>query len=128
MSVKITKRWLKKHKACCSDKDMQAAEEIGDPIAIIKKLFEGNRYKDAIWLITMLFTKKQNVELALFAARQVVPFFEKEFPRLAKYLANKITKKEYSTAATDAYYAATTYDAYAIKATIIEYGIKGIKQ
>ena len=110
--MKITKKWLKKHKACCSETDMNRAEkELNGDIALIcDALLKENRFDDASWLITQNMNKKQCIEYAIFAAKQVIDIFEKEYPkdkrpRLAieaaeKYLKNPCKKTKDAAACT----------------------------
>jgi aminopeptidase N len=79
---KVTKRWLKKMNACCSESDMDRAEKNlkGNIVLITKTLLAEDRFSDANWLVTRLMNKKQNVQCAIFAAEQVLPIFEEKYP------------------------------------------------
>jgi len=62
--MKITKKWLKKYKACCSETDMDRAEKElkGDINLICNTLLKENRFDDANWILTKAMTKKQRVQ------------------------------------------------------------------
>jgi len=81
--MKVTKKWLKEKRACCSEKDMDRAEKDlkGDIKLITKALLKENRFSDANWLLTELMDKKQCVEYAVFAAKQVLHIFEERYPK-----------------------------------------------
>ena len=80
--MKITKEWLLQHKACCSKEDMNRAEKElkGDITLICNTLLKESRFSDANWVIIQAMTKKQGIEYAIFAAKQVLDIFEKEYP------------------------------------------------
>jgi len=81
--MKITKKWLLQHKACCSKEDMDRAEKElkGDITLICDALLKEDRFDDANWLIVKFMNKKQGVQYAIFAAKQVLNIFEKEYPQ-----------------------------------------------
>jgi len=92
--MKITLKWLKKHGACIAGKVAFAAQEERDGIAIIKLLIATN-IDWANWLICQMFTRKQEIMYAVFAAEQVLPIFEAKYPndnrlRLAIAAAKKV--------------------------------------
>jgi len=80
--MKITKKWLKEKRACCSEKDMDRAEKElkGDVKLIAKALLKENRFDDANWLLTKLMNKNQCIKYAIFAAKQVLGIFEEKCP------------------------------------------------
>lgn len=80
MIKKITVRWLKKHDAWSSLKKMKQAEQIGDPIKVIKELMKFDRFSDANWLITRLLKRQNCQRYAIYAAKLVLPIFEETYP------------------------------------------------
>ena len=125
--MKITKNWLKKHKACCNENDMNRAEKElkGDINLICNTLLKENRFSDANWVITKVMTKKQCIEYAIFAALRVIGIFEKEYPkdkrpRLAIEAAEKYLKNPCEKTRDAASYAANavSYAIYAARAAI----------
>ena len=78
--MKITKKWLTSHKACCSEEDKRRAEKIGDPKEIVKKLINAGRYSDARWLVTRVLSKKHNVAMAVYAAEKALHSFLEMHP------------------------------------------------
>ena len=118
--MKITKKWLTSHKACCSEEDKQRAEAIGDPKEIVKQLIAKNRFSDARWLVMKLLTKKQNVAMAVYAAHNALHIFEEKYPddkrpRQAVNSAVNVLENAAAAAVSAAYAAAATNaaDAYA---------------
>jgi len=92
--MKITLKWLENHRACIAGKVAFAAQEERDGIAIIKLLIATNM-DWANWLICQIFTRKQKIMYAVFAAEQVLPIFEAKYPndnrpRLAIAAAKKV--------------------------------------
>ena len=78
--MKISIEWLKEKDACFAG--MKCYEANGKPNTVencIKKLMP-EHFDYANWLLTNAFTKEQNVKYAIFAAKQVVDIFEKEYP------------------------------------------------
>ena len=125
--MKITKKWLLQHKACCSKEDMDRAEKElkGDISLICNTLLKENRFNAANWLITRVMTKKQCIEYAIFAALRVIGIFEKEYPkdkrpRLAIEAAEKYLKNPCEKTRDAASYAANavSYAIYAARAAI----------
>ena len=129
--LKITRKWLDKKRACCSEIDKIRAEKefFGDPILILGHLLEKNRGKKANWLITNLMDKKQCSEYAIFAAEQVIHIFKEQCPidkrpeiaidAAKKCLKNPCKKTKIATrkAADDAAAAADTSNTAAALAT-----------
>jgi len=95
--MKITKKWLLQHKACCSKEDMDRAEKElkGDISLICNTLLKENRFNAANWLITRVMTKKQCIEYAIFAALQVIDIFENEYPKDKRLRLALIATKKY---------------------------------
>ena len=81
--MKVTKKWLKEKRACCSENDMDRAEKElkGDVKLITDTLLKEDRFNDANWLLTKLMNKSQCVKYAIFAAKQVLHIFEEKYPK-----------------------------------------------
>ena len=145
--MKVTKKWLKEKRACCSENDMDRAEKElkGDVKLITDTLLKEDRFNDANWLLTKLMNKSQCVKYAIFAAKQVLGVFEKKHPNdkrprkaieaAENYLKDpsENNKKAAANAAHAAANAATyaaanaayaAADASDVKTKIIEYGVK----
>ena len=132
--MKITKKWLEEKRACCSENDMDRAEKElkGDVKLITDTLLKEDRFNDANWLLTKLMNKKQCVEYAVFAAKQVLGVFEKKHPNDKKPRKAAAYAYAYAAYAAAAAYAANAANAasYAaaaasdVKTKIIKYGIK----
>ena len=81
--MKVTKKWLKEKRACCSEQDMNRAEKElkGDVKLITDTLLKEDRFNDANWLLTKLMDKNQCIKYAIFAAKQVLHIFEEKYPK-----------------------------------------------
>src|ERR1700677_2536539 len=77
--MKITKEKLKKLKAC---EDGYAWYIENGSSDLLKTLVKVNKYRTewARWLFTRLMTRKQNIEIAIFAAELALPLFEARYP------------------------------------------------
>ena len=82
MNMIITKEFLIEKKAC--EPSLAYVCENGyiglEADKFVRKLIAAGRFSDTNWLLTKIFTKEQNVRYAVFAAEQVLPFFEKKYP------------------------------------------------
>jgi len=112
----ITIKWLENKNACSEAIQLFKENSINDPIEIIKYFIKKKEHLDwGNWLIVRIFNKKQKVQYAVFAAKQVISIYERKYPnddrpRIAikaaeKYLNNP-TKSNKNTAAAAAYAAA----------------------
>ena len=115
---KLSKRFLNSIDAC--KEGVERWEEKGsnpDLIATLKQLMQEDKRDCANWLIVRCMNRKQRIEYAVFAARQVLPAFEKEYPedkrpRLAieaaiRVMKNNTEKNRYAAEyARSAWYAA----------------------
>lgn len=86
--IRITQKWLEKHNASISKKEMKQAEEIGDVFEIIKKLKELKREEEIFWLFNHLFTKKDYVRHNLYGYKLLRK--EMKNPFLQKFVFNSI--------------------------------------
>ena len=78
--MKITLEWLESKNACGDGKKwFKKCGEV-DHEKIIEKLIKEDRFNWSNWLITKMFSKKDCIKYAVFAAEQVLDIFEKKFP------------------------------------------------
>ena len=125
--MKITTEWLDEKSACEDGKRWFNAQTETDAVKILEKLIAADKLAWANWTICQLFTRKQQIQYAAFAAEQVIDIFEKEYPadtrpreaiETAKKYLNYPTQENRDAAvnaATNAVNAASdaTYAAYA---------------
>ena len=81
--MKVTKAWLKKHEACKEGIQAFCSQKETDSTKILKSLIESNekgKLEWANWLICRVFNGKQKTVYAVYAAKLVLPIFEKEHP------------------------------------------------
>jgi hypothetical protein len=79
--MKITNELLQKWGACPDGKTWFNAQTEINGKKIIVNFIAANAHLDwANWLICRMFTHKQNVKYAIFAAEQVLELFEKKYP------------------------------------------------
>jgi len=76
----ITKQWLKKKDACIEGVQWFDDQEETDSIKVINKLMKEDNFSWANWTLSELFNRKQRIQYAVYAAKQVLPIFEKEYP------------------------------------------------
>ena len=140
--AQVTARWVKKYDNCSEFQagyEWYQQQEDKNEITILRKLISEDRLAWANWFIVRRMTKKQRVQYAIYAAKQVIKIYQKKYPdddrpqkaiaAAEKYLKNPSKKNAY--AANAAAYAA--YAAYAaayaaaekkMKVKILKYGIK----
>jgi hypothetical protein len=79
--VKITNELLQKWSACGEGRGWFNAQTETNGKKIIIGFIERNEHLDwANWLICRMFTHKQNIKYAIFAAEQVIANYEKQYP------------------------------------------------
>ena len=78
--MKITKQFLKKHSVCDPGYDWYLSQKNIDCIYLYKKLVKENRWQWANWLIKRKLNRKQKKQYSVYAAKLVLPLFEKEYP------------------------------------------------
>jgi len=78
--MKITKEWLKKQNACKPGYDWFIRQYDTDHELVIASLMKIDRFDWANWLIVRLMDKAQKVKYASYAARLVLPVYEKYKP------------------------------------------------
>jgi hypothetical protein len=118
--MKITKKWLKEKNACAEGIAWWENQTETGAVSVIRTLLDSGKFDWANWTITHVFTRRQNIQYAIFAAEQVIGLFEKKYPddkrpRNAIEAARLVLEND--TPAADAYaadaYAADAYAAYA---------------
>ena len=109
---KVDRAWLKEHDACSDGYEYWCENCEGKTNRLQIIILAKYRSDWAYWVLTRLLDTKQNRQLAIFAAQQVLPIFEKKFPkdkrpRRAIRAAIKVIKKD-NTCNKAAAYAAYT--------------------
>ncbi len=77
----LTKEFLTENNVCQEGVQWFCAQTEVDVKKIIIKLINENKLDWANWLLSKLLSPRQRVQYAVFAAKQVLPLFEKEFPK-----------------------------------------------
>jgi hypothetical protein len=100
--VKITMAWLEEKDACSGgrewwDKNGREASPKKIILALLAST-ETEKYPWANWLIARVFTRRQCIQYAVFAARQVLHYWEEKYPndlrpQQAIEAAEKVLKK-----------------------------------
>ena len=95
--MKLTKKKLKSLNPCTDGYEFYLKCNTTDLKMFIKELMKIGRFDWANWLLPRLMTHKQKIMYAVFAAKQVLPIFEQEYPknkipRLAIEAAEKCIK------------------------------------
>jgi hypothetical protein len=124
--ITITKEWLVKKRACSDGMKWFLKEGKSDIYKLIEQLKEVNCGWTG-WLITRVLGKIDNVKYAVFAAKQVLEIYEKQYPldnrprkaiAAAKAYIDNPTNKNAYAAHTAAYAADDAADAdYAVANT-----------
>ena len=130
--MKITKRWLKEKCACVDGmawflKNYSKEVTVEELVEKLINTAEKEKLKWGNWLLNKIFNREQKIRYAIFAAEQVLSFYENKYPgdkrpRLAIEAAETVLKEDTKTnrvaaddaadAAYDAAYAAAADDAY----------------
>ena len=79
-TYKITKEWLTAERACVDGVDYYNTLNETDAVKIMDQLLSDKKLNFANWTICHLLKKEDKVRYAIFAARQVLPLWEKEYP------------------------------------------------
>ena len=119
---KVDREWLKKHDACSDGYEYWCENCEGKTNRLQIIILAKYRSDWAYWVLTRLLDTKQNRQLAIFAAQQVLPIFEKKFPkdkrpRRAIRAAIKVIKKDNTCNKAAAYAAYTAACAAAAAST-----------
>ena len=78
--MKMTNGWLKEIGACREGVEWFNNQKETDGTKVIKKLIKEDRIDWANWTICRVFSKKQKIQYAVYAAEQVIDIFEKKYP------------------------------------------------
>jgi len=127
--MRISVERIKKLKPCQDGYDWYLEHGCSDLLTTLLRVNKSNP-SWARWLFTKLMTNKQNVEIAIFSAEQVLNIFEKKYsnddrPRKAILAAKRYLKvptlqnKTNADAAADAAYASAYAAAYTAFTSII---------
>jgi len=138
--MKVTTRWLEKHKACGEAVRWVKSQPDKDTTILFKELKKSDNLAWGNWYLSKKLKRMDKIRYAIYAAKQVLAIFEKKYPddkrprnaiRVAeKYLKNPTGKNK--LAAADAAYAADAADAADAAADakrkmqikILKYGLK----
>ena len=132
MKVKnITKAWLQKQGACVEAIEAWADEKDHTTVATLRRLTKRNQLEWANWLIVRIMTRDQYLRYAIYAAKQVLHLYEKQYPddkrpreaiRAAERCLKSNTQKN-KAAAWAAWAAAWAVAGDAMMKRILRYGI-----
>ena len=78
--MKITKEWLEEKSACSEGKEWFLNQKETEGKKVCLKLIKAENLDWANWLVVRLLTHKQRIQYAIFAAEQVIEFYEKKYP------------------------------------------------
>lgn len=78
--MNITLDWLKTEGACSEGVSWFKAQEETDGVKVIEKLIKEEQLNWANWTICRLFSYKQKIQYAVFAAESVIDIYEKKYP------------------------------------------------
>ena len=78
--MKIDKNWLAEKSACDDGVKWFLKQDETDGIKLVEKLIK-EKIDWANWLVVRLMDRPQKVRYAIFAAEQVIKFFEKKYPK-----------------------------------------------
>ena len=78
--MKITKQFIDKWEPCKEAVDWFYDQDERDSVAVAKKLIKEGHPKWANWLVARLLDRKGRIRYAVYAAKQVLANFEKEYP------------------------------------------------
>ena len=83
MAKKITKKWLNEVNACQEGVDWFLDQNESDPVKLLRMAINSGELEVldyAIWGITRLLTKKNNIRFAIYCAEKVIHIFENSYP------------------------------------------------
>jgi len=121
--MRITKKWLSEKSACLDAVEWVLAQGISDPLELLRRAIAENHCDWANWGICRIFNRKQRIQYACFASRQILATYEKQYPgdlcprqtiEVAERCILHNTKKNRAYAVNAAYSAAKA--AYAVNA------------
>ena len=76
----ITKEWLKSLNPCTDGFVWWCRYGERDPIKFLEAGFEGDHWNYRCWLMIRLLSKANQVKIAIYSAKSVLPIFEKKYP------------------------------------------------
>ena len=76
----ITKDWLKSLNPCTNGFVWWCKHGERDPIKFLEAGFEGDHWNYRCWLMIRLLSNKNQVKLAIYSAKFVLPIFEERYP------------------------------------------------
>lgn len=79
--MKITKTWLEENQACQSGIKWFLNQDDTDFCTIVIKLVKEDKNSDAWWCLRKKLTKEHSQQVAIHAAKLVLPIFEKSYPK-----------------------------------------------
>ena len=124
--TKLNKAFFKKHEACIDGYEWTLSRPDNTVEGTIKELIDIERIDWANWTIARCLNKKQKIQYAVFAARQVLDIFEKEYPdnkspRKAIEAAEKCIEHNTKKNRAAAYAAAASYAASSAASSAASY-------
>src|SRR3990167_596139 len=79
--MKITEKWLNKKNACADGKNWVLENYPDtDGTELVENLIRAQKLDWANWLIVRIMARPQYLAYAIFAAEQVIDFFENKYP------------------------------------------------
>jgi len=100
----ITKEWLKSLNPCIGGFKWWCRCGERDPIKFLEVGFEGDHWNYRCWLMIRLLSNKNQVKIAIYSAKLVLPIFEERYPNDDR--PRKAIDAAYAAAADAAAYAA----------------------
>src|SRR3990167_9413367 len=82
--MKITVDWLDGRIACSDGVEWFEGQSATDAVEVLNALIKSKKLVWAYWLIVRVIDRKQYLQYAVFAAEQVLPIFEKKYPKQDK--------------------------------------------
>ena len=102
MKIKIDQEWIDEWLPC--KEAIEWWDRESDPLKILNKLIKEKRYEWANWFIVRIMEDKECIQYAIFAAKEVLDFYEKESPEdkrsqraIEKYLKDLTAKNKKAT-------------------------------
>ncbi|MCK9569911.1 hypothetical protein M0R72_13285 [Candidatus Pacearchaeota archaeon] len=77
----ITKEWLREQRACAEGYDWFIHQRARDAVKILQALIKESKYDWANWLIVRRIDRKQYIQYAVFAAKQVEYLWKDSYPK-----------------------------------------------
>ncbi len=77
---RITNNWMSKNDACSEAVEWVKEQNTRDAISLYKLTIKDNHLDWANWGLSRLFNRKQRIQYAVYAAKQVLHIFEEKHP------------------------------------------------